>query len=62
LVNILAHAVNNNNNRSRQVCINLGWLDKNGKLNDSNMKLPEVIKQLYLQVTKEPDGRKNKLV
>jgi hypothetical protein len=61
LVNILAHAVNNNN-RSRQVCINLGWLDKNGKLNDSNMKLPKVIRQLYLQVTNEPDGRKNKLV
>jgi hypothetical protein len=53
LVNILAHAVNNNN-RSRQVCINLGWLDKNGKLNDSNMKLPKVIKQLYLKVTNEP--------
>ena len=49
LENILAHAVNNNN-RSRQVCINLGWLDKNGNLNNSKTKLPEAIKQLYLKV------------
>jgi hypothetical protein len=40
---ILAHA-KAYNNRSRQVCIQLGWLNKNGELNDES---PEVIKEQY---------------
>ena len=46
LAEILQYA-KENDNRSRQACINLGWMNKDGALNTKNSDLPQEIKDSY---------------
>jgi hypothetical protein len=43
----IIHYARDNNNRSRQACIKLGWMKKDGSLNTNNPDLPEKIRQAY---------------
>lgn len=36
-----------NDNRSRQACINLGWMKKDGTLNNDNPDLPQEVSEAY---------------